>query len=163
MQGNKQRKFTFCPTLANYEISHLIVECADCHRLFAACCLHQSFGSDWYQSGEGRCCHLYQLAFTDGACSNNGWDGAKAGMGIIIGSDIEQHSWSIPVDDAVDPGAARTNQSAELLAVIEGLKKLEEALLSRHVPTTANPKVCLLTSTVIGRLFSSALRRATQW
>jgi hypothetical protein len=36
-------------------------------------------------------------------------------------------------------------------------------VLSRHVPATANPKVCLLTSTVLGRLFSSALRRATQW
>jgi hypothetical protein len=36
-------------------------------------------------------------------------------------------------------------------------------LLSRHVPAMANPKVCLLTSTVLGRLFSSALRRTMQW
>ena len=36
-------------------------------------------------------------------------------------------------------------------------------LLSRHVPTTTNPKVCHLTSTVLGRLCSSALRRAWQW
>jgi hypothetical protein len=39
----------------------------------------------------------------------------------------------------------------------------ELILLSRHVPTIANPKVCQLTSTVLGQLFSSALRRATQW
>jgi gag-polypeptide of LTR copia-type len=36
-------------------------------------------------------------------------------------------------------------------------------LLSRHVPTMANHKVCLLTSTVFRRLCSSALRHATQW
>ena len=40
---------------------------------------------------------------------------------------------------------------------------LREYLLSRHVPTTANPKVCHLVSTVLGRLCSSALRRAWQW
>jgi hypothetical protein len=36
-------------------------------------------------------------------------------------------------------------------------------LLSRHVPATTNPKVCLLTSTVLGQLCSSALGHATQW
>jgi hypothetical protein len=36
-------------------------------------------------------------------------------------------------------------------------------VLSRHVPATTNPKVCLLTSTVLGQLCSSALRRAMQW
>jgi gag-polypeptide of LTR copia-type len=40
---------------------------------------------------------------------------------------------------------------------------VREFLLSRHVPATANLKVCLLTSTVFGRLCSSALGRATQW
>lgn len=37
----------------------------------------------------------------------------------------DEYSWSIPVDDTVDPGP-RTNQRAELLAAIEGLKKLHE-------------------------------------
>jgi hypothetical protein len=36
-------------------------------------------------------------------------------------------------------------------------------LLSRCVPTTANPKVCQWLSTVFGQLFSSALRRSMQW
>jgi hypothetical protein len=42
--------------------------------------------------------------------------------------------------------------------------KIEEVVdvLSRHVPTMANPKVCQLTSTVLGWLCSSALRRAAQ-
>jgi hypothetical protein len=42
-------------------------------------------------------------------------------------------------------------------------KNCARKVLSRHVPATANPKVCLLTSTVFGRLCSSAFRRAMQW
>jgi len=37
----------------------------------------------------------------------------------------DEYSWSIPVDDTMDP-APRTNQRAELLAAIEGLKKLHK-------------------------------------
>ena len=119
----KQRKFTFCPALAGYDFDRLIVECHDCTGFFAACCPHESFGGDWY--GPKLPCHQFRLVFTDGACSNNGQDYAKAGLGITIGSS-EDYCWSIPVDDAVDPDPARTNQRAELLAAIEGLKKLEE-------------------------------------
>lgn len=123
--GNiEERKFILCPTVADYDLSHLIVECHSCTGLSAACCNHNSFGGDMYQTGR-RCCPFTRLVFTDGACSNNGLEGAKAGLGITIGS-AEEYCWSIPVDDAVDPGAARTNQRAELLAAIEGLKKLEE-------------------------------------
>lgn len=62
-------------------------------------------------------------------------------MGITIGSNVE-HSWIIPVGDAVDPGAARTNQRAELLAAIGGLKKLEEAypFEGHHGTIAAHPK-----------------------
>ena len=68
-------------------------------------------------------CHHFQLVYTDGACSNNGQGyAAKAGLGIVIGTD-EAISWSITVDDTLDT-AHRTNQRAELLAAIEGLKKL---------------------------------------
>lgn len=35
-------------------------------------------------------------------------------------------SWGIPVDEEMDPGALRTNQRAELLAAIEGLKQLHK-------------------------------------
>ena len=70
-------------------------------------------------------CHYLQLVFIDGACSNNGQDDAKAGLGITIGDD-EEHCWSIAVEDAhaVDPDGPMTSQRAELLAAIEGLKKL---------------------------------------
>jgi ribonuclease HI len=68
-------------------------------------------------------CHLVRFVFTDGACSNNGQDCAKAGLGIAIGDD--GFSWSIAVDDTMDSGP-RTSQRAELLAAIKGLKKLKE-------------------------------------
>ena len=66
------------------------------------------------------------MVFTDGACSNNGLVNARAGLGITLGGD-EEYSWSISVNDTIDPGAPRTNQRAELLAAIEGLKKLNVA------------------------------------
>ena len=120
----EQRKFTLCPSMVDYEFSHLIVKCHLCARFFAACCLHKSFGGDLYQD-KRPCCHHSQVVFTDGACSDNGRDNAKAGLGITIGTE-EEFCWSIAVDDAVDPDAAQTSQRAELLAAIEGLKKLEE-------------------------------------
>jgi ribonuclease HI len=43
---------------------------------------------------------------------------------MTIGDD-EQYCWSIIVDDAVDPDGPRTNQRAEVLAAIEGLKLLD--------------------------------------
>ena len=39
----------------------------------------------------------------------------------------KEDCWNITVDDTVDPGAARTNQRAELLAAIAGLNKLKES------------------------------------
>jgi hypothetical protein len=53
--------------------------------------------------------------------------------------------------------------------LIQGLRlqnimlQVANKLLSRHVSTMANPKVCQLASTVLGQLCSSALRHATQW
>jgi ribonuclease HI len=43
---------------------------------------------------------------------------------MTIGDD-EEYCWSITVEDPVDPDGPRTNQRAELLATIEGLKQLE--------------------------------------
>ena len=118
----EQRKFTFCPTLAGYGLEYLITQCPKCTRFSAACCVHQTFGGDSALPNEDPC-HHFQLVFIDGACSNNGRDDAKAGLGITIGDD-EAYRWSIAVDAAVDPYGTRTNQRAEVLAAIEGLKHL---------------------------------------
>ena len=45
-----------------------------------------------------------------------------AGIGIAFGMCVGDQ-FSIPVDDTLDPGGKRTNQRAELLAALEGLKK----------------------------------------
>jgi len=120
----EQRKFTFCPTLAGYDLEHLITQCPVCTRFFAACCPHEIFGGDLALPNKDHC-HHFQLVFIDGACSNNGRGDAKAGLGMTIGDD-EEHCWSIAVEDAVDPDGPRTNQRAELLAAIEGLKQLDD-------------------------------------
>ena len=116
------RKFAFCPTLSDYSLARLIVQCSFCGRFFAACCSDDSFGGDLYEEDK-KPCHHFQLVFTDAACPNNGRVNARAGLGITMGGDS---SWSISVDEQVDPGAPRTNQRAELLAATEGLKKLHE-------------------------------------
>ncbi|KAF9525122.1 ribonuclease H-like domain-containing protein [Crepidotus variabilis] len=118
------RKLIFCRTLAEFPVRCLIAECDDCNRYFAACCVHSSFGAELCNEDQTTCHHI-QLVFVDGACSNNGRDNARSGLGITVGYDKDL-SWSIPVDEEMDPYAARTNQRAELLAAIEGLKKLHE-------------------------------------
>jgi len=116
-----ERKFSFCPAFAGKELNTLIVQCPLCTRLVAACCSPRCI--EIYNS-EKRVCHDIQLIFTDGACSNNGRQHAAkaAGLGIAIGDD--DYSWSIAVDDTLDTGP-RTSQRAELLAAIEGLKKMK--------------------------------------
>ncbi len=106
--------------IAGFPLDRLIVEC-NCGRSFPACCRHQFYDGDLHE-GEDFPCHDFQLVFTDGACSNNGMVNAKAGLGITLGGG--KYSWSIPVDDTIDLRHPRTNQRAELLAAIEGLKKL---------------------------------------
>lgn len=118
------RKFSFCETLSTFELDELIVQCPTCTKYFAACCPHASFGGSKLDPDKV-VCHHFQLVFTDGACSNNGQDSAKAGLGIVIGDD-DDYSWSIIVDDTIDDSAPRTSQRAELLAAVNGLKKLKE-------------------------------------
>ena len=134
----EQRKFVICPV--DSHISDVIRECNCCGRFFAQCCeIYKSSGSNsFYQSWKyGNCCHYNtSFVFTDGACSKNGQNDAKAGLGIVIGANRED-CLSITVDNEVDYGATRTSQRAELLAAIEGLKNLEELHQSEKKKHTA--------------------------
>lgn len=140
----EQRKFVICPSLADSHISDVIRECNCCGRFFAQCCeIYKSSGSNnFYQSSKyGNCCHYNtSLVFTDGACSKNGQNDAKAGLGIVIGANRED-CLSITVDNEVDYGATRTSQRAELLAAIEGLKNLEELHQSEKKKTHRTPVI----------------------
>lgn len=107
-----------------------ILACSCCDRFFLYCTLCNETDRNGYyvyqkrlQQGQVRC-HMYQLAYVDGAVSHNGYFGASAGLGVALGDeDYLQHS--IHVDYTVDDGD-RTNQRAELLAAIVGLEKLQE-------------------------------------
>lgn len=123
MPDIEDRKVSFCETLSAFDLDDLIVQCPNCTTFFAACCMHASFGGNLRRNPDKSVCHHFQLVFTDGACSNNGQGYAEAGLGIAIGDD--ELSWSIAVDDTIDSGP-RTSQRAELLAAINGLKKLKE-------------------------------------
>ncbi|KAJ7597642.1 ribonuclease H-like domain-containing protein [Mycena floridula] len=69
-------------------------------------------------------CHKLQVVYTDGACSGNGQAGATSGIGWAIG-DSPDMQWMASVDDSIDQGP-RTNQRAELLAALHGLKSLAD-------------------------------------
>ncbi|KAF9046003.1 ribonuclease H-like protein [Hymenopellis radicata] len=110
----------FCPRLMECDPYYLVPHCPICTRYFVACCPHKS-----WTDNQTFPCHHYKLVFVDGACSNNGREDAKAGIGLFMGED-EEYSWSITVDDTMDPNAIRTSQRAELLAALYGLEKLVE-------------------------------------
>ncbi|KAG8218092.1 ribonuclease H-like domain-containing protein [Butyriboletus roseoflavus] len=66
------------------------------------------------------------MAFVDGAYLGNGQDGATAGIGVAIGAKSLTMQSAIPIDDLIDPSPVRTSQRAELLAAINGIRKLGE-------------------------------------
>ncbi|KAG9309705.1 ribonuclease H-like protein [Chiua virens] len=109
-----------CHLASEYNTAQLIQTCSTdiCRgRFFARCKEHEN---------QLQLCHHYRVVYTDGACTNNGAIGAVSGIGIAFGTEGEEkgYQFSIPVDDNLDPGGKRTNQRAELLAALEGLKKI---------------------------------------
>jgi ribonuclease HI len=131
-EGVISRRMVFCPTLQNnFDTKDLINCCSNCLRFFVLCC------SCWHQySGAEAVCHHYRLVFTDGSCLNNGQVGATAGIGVAIGlgtGGSEDHQWSIPIDDTIDAHQKRTSQKAELLAALEGLRRISEAIEDKEL------------------------------
>ncbi|KAG6873600.1 hypothetical protein C0995_013973 [Termitomyces sp. Mi166 len=118
-EGIISRRLVFCPRLSAFTTSELILTCDYCWCFAVYCCQHSGLS-------KSLSCHHYRLAFTDGACLNNGSINAKAGLDIAIGKSgrgIDQ--WAIPVTENMDVNQPRTSQRAELLAAIEGIKKLD--------------------------------------
>ena len=124
-------------------VAHRLISCEDaltlpiderCRRFLACCCScterrrtedarnpYFSTNPDFYKP-----CHHYKMAFVDGACLGNGQDDATAGIGIAINAKCLAMQWAIPIDDLIDPAPIRTSQRAELLAAINGIRKLGE-------------------------------------
>ncbi|PBK73542.1 ribonuclease H-like protein [Armillaria solidipes] len=120
-EGIFDRRFLLCERLARgFSLDELITQCAYCGAYFVACCHHQSFKGKLFP------CHNFRLIFVDGACSNNGRVDATAGIGIAMGKG-ERDTWSIPIDDTLDPGIQKTSQRAELLAALQASRTREIA------------------------------------
>lgn len=133
-EGLFDRRFLLCERLARgFSLDELITECAYCGAYFVACCHHQSFKGKLFP------CHNFRLIFVDGACSNNGRVNATAGIGIVMGNG-ERDTWSIPIDDTLDPGTEKTSQRAELLAALQGLEKLRMQHFETDVGEYRNEK-----------------------
>ncbi|KAN0098082.1 Ribonuclease H-like domain containing protein [Tylopilus felleus] len=127
-------RLIFCEVALASPPDERILECECCRRFLAYCCActerrrtedecspYFSEDPDFYKP-----CHHYKIAFVDGACLGNGQEGATAGIGIAIGAKFLTMQWALPIDDLVDPVPTRTSQRAELLAAINGIRKLGE-------------------------------------
>lgn len=65
--------------------------------------------------------------YTDGACSNNGYDDSKAGYGFVVVDDNDEMLFT--TSEAVPDDFEQTNNIAELLAIVETLWWLEDNCL----------------------------------
>ena len=131
-EGVTGRLFKFCITWNDLPVSELWTTCKTCQSFLAFCCGHSE------KHSTAKPCHHYKLCFTDGACLNNGRFGSRAGIGGALG-ESEEDQWAIPVDDNVDPDGKRSSQRAELLAAIEGLRRLSEATYDHGVTPRPHP------------------------
>ena len=78
--------------------------------------------------------------FTDGSCTHNGRKGARASYGVIYPDKLIE-SWGAPITNGT-----QTNQTAELTAIYEGIKKGttlsgNPAHVDVHVFSAAPPRV----------------------
>ncbi|KAK6356441.1 hypothetical protein TWF718_000800 [Orbilia javanica] len=111
----ENRRFVNCPSVTALDYGDQIPVCDCCNQFTAMCCLHY-----------GKACHHHRVFFADGACLNNGKEGARAGVGVA-GGENKHFQVSTPFSDLVGDGngSKRTNQIAELRAAIEAVAFIE--------------------------------------
>lgn len=88
--------------------------------------------------------------YTDGSCTSNGKKSAKAAIGVIYPDHLGE-SWGEPLPD----DASQTNQTAELTAIYEGLRKGTTIQgspdsLTVHIYTDSEYSINCLTKWVAG-------------
>ncbi|KAF9046007.1 ribonuclease H-like protein [Hymenopellis radicata] len=144
------RSLKLCARLSTYSAEQLKFECATCYtyQLVDCDCVFCSARLD----NSDPCSRDYRilLVYVDGAVPRNGYADATAGIGIVTGSTPDQR-WSIPITQDIDPISPRTNQRAELLAAIYGVKVIKSEIsaidmrYARHRPKDKRPRVVLMT------------------
>jgi hypothetical protein len=113
------QRYTPCAEFEGCTPDKLVDMCSGCGYFFPACCQCRKHGMS-------SPCHNAAVVYVDGACANNGFADARAGIGGALGGRV-QDSWSMEITDDVDRYGKRTNQRAELLAAIHGLINLKTA------------------------------------
>ena len=135
----KERAVHLCPTMAAWPIHECVVECPDCEDFLLWCCGCHNEQHDLPESEKPTPpCHHFRIVFTDGACTNNGSPGAKAGAGVAYGNH-NGSQLSIPITDDEDNFPLRSNQRAELYAAKLGLTFLAEAAEINTQETSSKP------------------------
>lgn len=150
-EGVLDRRMDFCDSLSAYDTDELYTTCDGCDQFHCLCCCHDP--------ADDTVCHHYPVVFTDGACSKNGFDGAVSGIGGTYGNDVD-YQWSIPVDERIDSTPIRTNQRAELLAAIEGVRRLGEFLESKP---EENPRLNPRSVMVVATDSEYVCKGVTEW
>ncbi|KAL0581364.1 hypothetical protein V5O48_000628 [Marasmius crinis-equi] len=123
-----ERSFNVCEgCLSSLGDAPLFRSCPSCGCFFVNCCQHANFET---------VCHRLPTVFTDGACLDNGRNGARSGVGVALGVYPEEQ-FSAPVCNlnyGVD--MKRTSQRAELLAALEGLRIISSSDKPCHAART---------------------------
>jgi len=85
--------------------------------------------------------------FTDGACSNNGKPSAKAGIGVFFAPDDPRN-----ISRPLDPGIKQTNNTAELIAIIQAYSVIQDDLASgQRVAICTDSEYAIRCATTYGR------------
>lgn len=116
IQRQQTRYYISCPIVEGRlgPDDNLFHNCPDCGRFFTRSCFHDGVHHD------------EPVVFVDGACLDNGYPGARGGIGIAFG-DQDDQQLSLKVRQCDDPDGPRTSQRAELLAAYHGLLALHNA------------------------------------
>jgi ribonuclease HI len=134
------RKLSLCLATIDWSVPELLKECPECNDFLLYCCACNNVRPRSRRSRPPpRPCHHFRIIFTDGACTNNGRPGAKAGVGVAYGSG-DDSQLSMPITDLEDDFPVRSNQRAELYAAKLGLEFLAEADESNSNEPTGKPK-----------------------
>ena len=115
------RKVLLCSQLQYHDPSDLVLHCEKCGRFVVQHCPHTA--PDESTSATSK--HYLFVAFTDGACRNNGRLNAQSGVGVACGAFFGQQRSAFPRSKPNNI-QTHTSQRAELQAALHSLKILAQ-------------------------------------
>ncbi|KAK8254119.1 ribonuclease H-like domain-containing protein [Phyllosticta capitalensis] len=125
--GIHNRLYRPSPLIGMRDFEVQYCPCPDCGLFFYKCSDCKDQDEDGYP------CPGTSVVFTDGACLNNGQDGASAGWGVAFGTEGAQQ-FSVPMGNV----ESKTSQRAELEGAIAGLTHVMD-YYKRFPPKKSSP------------------------